>query len=365
MSNSLWPHGLQHDRPPCPSLSPRVCLSSCPLNRWCYSTISSSAVLFSFCLQSSPASGSFPISWLFTSGGQSIGALPSASVLPMSIQGWFPLGLTGSISLLLKELSAESTLLLLLLLSRFSRVRLCSTQRRQPIRLPRPWDSPGKNTGVGCHFLLQCRKVKSESEIDQSCPTPIDYQAPLSMGFSSQEYWSRLPLPSPETTRNWRTGGLITTGWKLPGVPLWHHSNKEGEAAAAAAKSFQSCPTLFDPRDGSPSGSPVPGILQERTLEWVAISFSSAWKWKVKVKSLSCVQLLATPWTAAYQTPPSMGFSRQEYWSGVPLPSPETTLNWRKGGLITTGWKLPGVPLWHHSNKEGEETHWIYRKGIC
>ena len=85
------------------------------------------------------------------------------------------------------------------------------------------------------------------------------------------------------------------------------------------AKSLQSCPTLCDPIDGSPPGSPVPGILQVRTLEWVAISFSNAWKWKVKVKSLSRVQLLATPWTAAYQAPPSMGFSRQEYWSGVPL----------------------------------------------
>ena len=93
-------------------------------------------------------------------------------------------------------------------------------------------------------------------------------------------------------------------------------------AAAAAAKSLQSCPTLWDPIDGSPPGSPVPGILQARTLEWDAISFSNAWKWKVKVKSLSCVRLLATPWTAAYQAPPSMGFSRQEYWSGVPLPSP-------------------------------------------
>ena len=78
---------------------------------------------------------------------------------------------------------------------------------------------------------------------------------------------------------------------------------------------------LCDPIDSSPPGSPVPGILQARTLEWVAISFSNAWKWKVKVKSLSCVRLLATPWTAAYQAPPSMGFSRQEYWSGVPLPS--------------------------------------------
>ena len=93
-------------------------------------------------------------------------------------------------------------------------------------------------------------------------------------------------------------------------------------AAAAAAKSLQLCPTLCDPIDGSPPGSPVPGILQARTLEWVAISFSNAWKWKVKVKSLSRVWLLATPWTAAHQAPPSMGFSRQGYWSGVPLPSP-------------------------------------------
>ena len=93
-------------------------------------------------------------------------------------------------------------------------------------------------------------------------------------------------------------------------------------AAAAAAKPLQSCLTLCDPVDGSPPGSPVPGILQARTLEWGAIAFSSAWKWKVKVKSLSPVRLLATPWTAAHQAPPSMGFSRQEYWSGVPLPSP-------------------------------------------
>ena len=95
----------------------------------------------------------------------------------------------------------------------------------------------------------------------------------------------------------------------------------QGDAAAAAAKSLQSFPILCDPIDGSPPGSPVHGILQARTLEWVAISFSNAWKWKVKVKSLSRVRLLATPWTAAFQALPSMGFSRQEYWSGVPLPS--------------------------------------------
>ena len=93
-------------------------------------------------------------------------------------------------------------------------------------------------------------------------------------------------------------------------------------SAAAAAKSLQSCPTLCDSIDSSPPGSPVPGILQARTLEWVAISFSNAWKEKVKGKSLSRVRLFATPWTAAYQAPLSMGFSRQEYRSGVPLPSP-------------------------------------------
>ena len=86
-------------------------------------------------------------------------------------------------------------------------------------------------------------------------------------------------------------------------------------------KSRQLCPTLCDPIDGSPPGSPVPGILQARTLEWVVISFSNAWKWKVKVKLLSHVWLFETWWTAAYEAPPSMGFSRQEYWSGVPSPS--------------------------------------------
>ena len=123
-------------------------------------------------------------------------------------------------------------------------------RRQQPIRFLCPWNSPGKNTGVGCHFLLQCMKVKSESEVAQSCPT------------------------------------------------------------------------LHDPLDYSLPGSPVHGIFKARVLEWVAISFSNAWKWKVKVKSLSRAPLLATPWTTAYQAPLSMGSSRQEYWSGLPLPSP-------------------------------------------
>ena len=114
-------------------------------------------------------------------------------------------------------------------------------------------------------------------------------------------------------------------------------------ALVCYAKSLQSCPTLCDPIDGSPPGSPVPGILQARTLEWVAISFSNARKWKVKVKSLSCVRLLATPWIAAYQASPSLGFSKQKYWSGVPLPSPPalvgtfftTELPWKPSFFIT------------------------------
>ena len=133
---------------------------------------------------------------------------------------------------------------------------LCSPIDGSPPGSPVPGELSRKNTGVGCHFLLQCMKGKSEREVTQLCPT------------------------------------------------------------------------LPDPIDGSPPGSPVPGILQARTLEWVAISFSNAWKWKVKVKSFSHVQLFATPWTAAYQTPPSMGFSGQEYWSGVPLPSPLQSDSW-------------------------------------
>ena len=127
--------------------------------------------------------------------------------------------------------------------------------RRQLTRLPHPWDSPGKNTGVGCHFLLQCMKVKTESEVAQLCPS------------------------------------------------------------------------LRDPMDCSLPGCSIYGIFQVRVLEWVAISFSNAGKWKMKVKSLSRVWLLATPWTAAYQAALSMGFSRQEYWSGVPLPSLMTNLD--------------------------------------
>ena len=195
----------------------------------------------------------------------------------------------------------------------------------------------------------------------------VVHQSPLSMGFSRQEYLSGLPFPLPwdlphpemELKAPELAGEFFTT--EPPGKPF-HYVQKENLCneskhdsqgssqilektheqllqynpvaiyakiyPAAAAKLLQSCPTLCDPKDSRPPGSPVPGILQARTLEWIAISFSNAWKWKVKVKSLSHVQLLATPWTTAYQAPPPMGFSRQEYWSGVPLPSPKFYPTW-------------------------------------
>ena len=105
MSNSLWPHGLQHTRPPCPSSFPGACSNSCPLSWWCHPIISSSVVPFSSCFQSFPASGSFLMSQFFASGRQSIRASASVSVLPMNIQNWFPLGLTILISLQSKGLS--------------------------------------------------------------------------------------------------------------------------------------------------------------------------------------------------------------------------------------------------------------------
>ena len=127
---------------------------------------------------------------------------------------------------------------------------------------------------------------------------------PSSRGSSQPRDWTQV----------FRVAGGFFPVWVTRKAQRWH---------AAAAKSLQSCPTLCDPTDGSPPGSSVPGILQARTLEWVAIAFSNAWKWKVKEKSLSRVWLSATPWTAAHQAPPSVGFSRLEYWSGVPLLSPK------------------------------------------
>ena len=145
----------------------------------------------------------------------------------------------------------------------------------------------------------------------------------------------------------------------------------------AAAKSLQWCLTLCDPTDGSPQGSHIPGILQARTLKWVAISFSNAWKWKVKVKLLSCVWLLATPWTAAHQAPPSMGFSRQEYWSGMPLPSPLIHCTTREVQSVGFWQGCQNYSLWERiffsktgnrtalwsSNPTAGHTHWENQKG--
>ena len=181
---TLQHHGLQHARPPCPSPTPEACTNSCLSSWWCHPTNSSSVVPFSSCLQSFPASRSFPMSQFFILGGQSIEVSASASVLPMNIQDWFPLGWTGWISLQSKGLS-----------------------------------------GVFSQF----KSINS-----------------LEFSF----------------------------------LYIYH-------SAAAAAKSLQSCPTLCDSIDGSPLGSSVPGILQARILEWVAISFSKheseKWKWSRSV----------------------------------------------------------------------------------
>ena len=230
MSNSLWPHGLQHARLPCPSPAPRVYSNSCPLSRCCHPTISSSIIPFSSPLQSFPASGSFQMSQVakvleFQLQHQSFQWIFRTDFLRMD---WLDL------------LAVQGTL----------------------------------------KSLLQHHSSKAS--------------------ISQHSAFFTVQLSHPYVT----SGKTIAL------------------TAAVAAKSLQLCPTLCNPVDGSPPGSPVPGILQARTLEWVAISFSNAGKWKVKVKSLSHALLLATPWTAAYQAPPSMGFSRQEYWSGVPLPSP-------------------------------------------
>ena len=152
---------------------------------------------------------------------------------------------------------------------------------------------------------LWCAALSCSVVCDSVTPWTVAHQAPLSVGILQARILKWVAMPSSRRQSN--------TGIE-PRSP--------DRPAAAAAESHQSCLTLCDPIDGSPPGSPVPGILQARALEWVAISLSNAWKWKVKVKSLSSVRPSATPRTAAYQAPPSMGFSRQEYWSEVPLPSP-------------------------------------------
>ena len=200
----------------------------------------------------------------------------------------------------------------------------------------------GLHSQAVCLYWGVAKMTTSSSQLPSHQPSrlpPIAESLPTrcTQNPSTGPHWpilGHMSIPQPIISSK-RMGG---SAWPHPGPtppqccrlgsvpPSTHYGSVWGRpgpaAAATAAKSLQSCLTLCDPIDGSPPGSPVPGILQARTPEWVAISFSSEWKWKVKGKSLSHVRLLATPWTAAHQAPPSMGFSRQEYWSGVPLPSP-------------------------------------------
>ena len=170
----------------------------------------------------------------------------------------------------------------------------------------------------------------------QSCLTlcdPMDYiacQAPLSMGILQKRILEWVAMPSSRGS-SWPRDSTHVSYASCTGKRGLNHEHHLGSPtnvnAATAATSLQLCLTLCDPIDGSPPGSRIPGILQPRTLQWVAISFSDAWKWKVKVKSLGHVQLFVTPWPSAYKAPPSMVFSRQEYWSGLPLPSPTNVNN--------------------------------------
>ena len=173
-----------------------------------------------------------------------------------------------------------------------------------PARLLCPWDFPGKKTGVHCHSLLQGTFLTQGSNL---------YHL----------WWQADSLPLSPALNPYNTIKIEELQFMFYS---WRKRSKLSlllNYIAAAAKLLQSCPTLCSPIDSSPPGSTVPGTLQARTLEWVTISFSNAWRWKVKGKSLRHVQLFTTPWTAAHQAPPSMGLSRQEWWSGLPLPSPK------------------------------------------
>ena len=158
-------------------------------------------------------------------------------------------------------------------------------------------------------IITQCEHTKWIPEIERQITYDITYMWNLNYDTNESIYKTETDSRDRE-----QTCGCQEEQWGRDELGVW--------CSVQFSLVAQSCPTLCDPIDGSPPGSPVPGILQARTLEWVAISFSSAWKGKVKVKSLSHIWLSATPWTAAYQAPPSTGFSRQEYWSGSPLPSP-------------------------------------------
>ena len=188
-----------------------------------------------------------------------------------------------------------------------------------------------RSQGVGQDWATNTLTLLSRAEWASKCHSIKESTCQWGkLGFdpwfwkvSCRRKWQPTPVFLPRKSHEQRSlAGYSPWGCKELDMTEHIHT-QELTAAAAAAKLLQSCPTLCNSIDGSPTGSPVPGILQARTLEWAAISFSNAWKWEVKVKLLSRVQLFEIPRTAAYQAPLSMGFSRQEYWSGVPSPSPQ------------------------------------------
>ena len=219
----------------------------------------------------------------------------------------------------------------------------------------------GVGLGLGCLHSLHSKSRCTTTVVlvpDLSGAAPTDLCWWLCEYSSGGTPGPTIPMVEVELCTLW----TCITGNK------WHHrmyslvdssggrgilSGSSHNSAAATIKSLQSCPTLCDPIDGSPPGSPVPGILQARKLEWVAISFSNAWKWKVKVKSLSCVLLLAAPWPAAYQAPPSMGSARQEYWHFAIAFSKDLPISYHSsemdlGAFTTTTVEqaLPPTGLW-------------------
>ena len=224
----LWPHELQHARLPCPLLSPGVCSNPCPLTQWCHPTISSSATPFSSGPQSCPASGTFPMSWLFASGDQRIAASASTSIFPVN---------TAAVAA--KSLQSCPT--------------LCD-----------PID--GSPPGSADPGILQARTL--ESEVAQSCPTlcnPVDCSLP---GFSVHGILQARIL---EWVAISFSRGIFPTQGSNPGLLHWRQTLSMHESESEVS---QSCPTLSDPMDCSPPGSSVHGIFQARVLEWDAIAFS-------------------------------------------------------------------------------------------
>ena len=235
--------------------------------------------------------------------------------------------------------------MLLLLLSCFSHVRLCATPKIAAYQAPPSLGFSRQEHWSGLPFPSPMHESKKWSEVAQLCPTLCDSMDCSLPGSSVHGIfqarvleWGAIVFPDPlfttlENTRMIREEEVQRQSWRNKG----YQTNKLNQAiyqvtdcnfgaeskatTTTTTQSLQLCPTLCDPIDSSSPGSTIPRILQARTLEWVAISFSNAWKWKVRVKWLSCVRFFVTPWTAAYRAPPSIRFSRQEYWSGVPLPS--------------------------------------------